>query len=91
MRLTQDRVKEAIEKSKSYSETARRLKVSRQRLWIFCQRHGLSIEKNSNVIARLTLSDIKELQKRIGLVKNRKSGYSRDKIKEKSSQRLKGP
>jgi len=65
MRLKLDRAKEAIEKSKSYSGAAKRLGVSRQRLWFFCQRHDLSIEKNSKAVARLTQSDIKELRKKV--------------------------
>ena len=78
MRLTQDRVKEAIEKSRPYSEAARRLKVSRQHLWIFCQRHGLLIKKNSKAIARFMQTDLKELSKKVSTVKGQKSGFYRD-------------
>jgi len=90
MRLTEEQVKEGIEKSKSYSGAAKKFGVSRQRLWVFCQRHDLSIQKNSKAIARLIPTDIRELKKRVSDVKNRKSGFYRDKMKKKSSQRLKG-
>ena len=76
MRLTKEQVKEALERSTSYSEAARRLKVSRQRLWAFCLRNGLSIEKDK-AVAHLTPSDFKELRKRVGIVKKRKPGFYR--------------
>jgi len=90
MGLTEKRVKESIEKSRSYSEAARKLKVSRQCLWIFCRRHGLSIYKNSKTIAQLTPADIKELKKRVGTIKGQKSGFYKDKMRKKSFQRFKG-
>jgi len=63
MQLTEEQVKEAIEKSKSYSGGAKRFGVSRQRLWVFCQRHDLSIQKNSKAIARLIPTDIRKSKK----------------------------